>query len=57
MMPPCLKCGKDDRVILFGFDTDFGGRVDIYACQRCGTMVVVLEGERPPDSSGNGSGR
>lgn len=46
-MPPCLRCGLNDRMIEWEFDTDFGGKVEAWGCQRCGTVHVLTFGERP----------
>lgn len=46
-LPPCLRCGQVDRMLTWEFDTDFGGRVNAWGCQRCGTVLVGTWGERP----------
>lgn len=46
----CLRCNQKDR--LKGplvFDTDFGGKLTVWICRRCGTAQIETEGERPPD--------
>ena len=48
-MPPCLRCGQNNRMIQWGFDTDFGGRVEVSGCQKCGICHVVTQGDRPAD--------
>lgn len=47
MMPPCLRCGQGDRMVSWAFATDFGGRVEVYGCRRCGTAVIACFGDRP----------
>lgn len=50
---PCLRCGQIDRIVQWGFDTDFGGRIDVDGCQRCGSCRIWMEGERPEDGRDN----
>ena len=52
-LPPCLRCGENDRFVVWEFGTDFGGIVTVYGCQRCGVCHIVTEGERPEDGHSN----
>ena len=50
VLPPCARCTETDRMSLLGkVYTDFGGRVTVWVCRRCGVAAVLAEGERPND--------
>ena len=45
--PVCPRCENPDRRLQWGFDTDFGGHVEVFGCQRCGTVFLDIQGQRP----------
>lgn len=48
-MPPCSRCFKADRMTPAGtYALDWGGKVGVVVCLRCGVVGLLLEGERPP---------
>ena len=44
----CLRCEGTDKVTVVGvLNTDFGGKVSVFGCTRCGVIWVMIEGMRP----------
>ena len=55
-IPPCSRCFKTDRMTPAGtFPLDWGGKVGVVVCQRCGVVGLILEGTRPePNTTTSG---
>ena len=45
----CLRCGKSDRMATWKFPTDFGGKVEVWGCRRCGIVQLLVHGKRPAE--------